>query len=341
MLTVPSIRGVQVRTLLLILTLLSSAAFASDPSNALPAEASQALHSSGHAAIYSLEPWQDPDKKVARFQGYEILGKSDLSDAQKSVAVGAFDSAIAGWDGAVAMCFDPRHALRTQFKGHVYDFLLCYSCQQMQVFRDGELIGGAGVAGSPDVLNHLMTSLQLPLSHSLEDMEEDQKAEKAHQDAGLQRFLAKMPPSIRPFWDADANLQAGIAPLGQPMEDLRAAFSSANPDRDAAIRTLLVWFGSGAGPWSGFPGYEIIAEQLLLTYPTDSIIRAAQAPDASGELLEGSARYFAGWEFYKRYPTDVALIPTSLKQRLFEHTLHTGDVADDDRRARAKRAFAE
>lgn len=327
--------------LLISWMLASSTAVASDRPNALPAEAAQALHSTGHAVIYSLEPWDDPDKKVARLQGYEILGQSDLSDAQRLIAVDAFDSAIAGWDGAMAACFDPRHALRIQFKGHVYDFLLCYSCQQVEVFRDGKMLGGAGAAGSPKVLNDLMTSLQLPLSHSLEDMEKSQEAENARNEAGQKRFLAAMPPSIKPFWDADANFQSGMLPFGKAMEDLRAAFTSANPDRDAAIQTLLVWFGSGTGRWSGFPGYEDIADQLLLDYPTDRIIAAAQAPDASDALLEGAARYFAGWDFSKRHPLDMALVPASLKQRLLEHTLHTGDTDDDDRRDRAKYAFAK
>ncbi|WP_460735227.1 hypothetical protein [Lysobacter tyrosinilyticus] len=325
--------------LLISWMLASSTAVASDRPNALPAEAAQALHSTGHAVIYSLEPWDDPDKKVARLQGYEILGQSDLSDAQRSIAVDAFDSAIAGWDGAMAACFDPRHALRIQFKGHAYDVLLCYSCQQVEVFRDGKMLGGAGAAGSPKVLNDLMASLQLPLSHSLEDMEKSQEAENARNAAGRKRFLAAMPSSIEPFWDADANFQQGMLPFGKPMEDLRAAFTSANPDRDAAIQTLLVWFGSGSGRWSGFPGYEEIAEQLLLDYPTDRIIAAAQAPDASDALLEGAARYFAGWYFSKRHPQDRALVPASLKQRLLEHTLHTGDTDDEDRRDRAKYAF--
>ncbi|MEG3789156.1 hypothetical protein V1318_03385 [Lysobacter sp. CCNWLW3] len=325
--------------LLISWLLASSCAVASDLANALPAEATQALHSTGHAVIYSLEPWADPDKNVVRLQGYQILGRSDLSDAQRSIAVGAFDSALAGWEGAIAACFDPRHALRIQFEGHAYDFLLCYSCQQVEVFRDGKMIGGAGITGSPEVLNDLMTSLQLPLSHSLEDMEKGQQAEIARIEAGQKRFLAAMPPSIKPFWDADANLQSGIPPL--PMADLRAAFTSANPDRDAAIRVLLVWFGSGTGRWSGFPGYEDIAGQLLLDYPTDRIVAVAQAADTSEALLEGAARYFAGWGFSKRHPLDIALVPASLKQRLLEHTLRTGDVDDEDRRDRAKHAFAK
>lgn len=327
--------------LLISLMLASSVAVASDGLNALPAEAAQALHSNGSAIIYSLEPWEDPDKEGARLQQYEILGQSDLTDAQRSIAVGAFDSAIAGWDGNVAACFDPRHALRIQYKGHAYDFLLCYSCHQMAVFRDGKLLGGVGAAGSPKVLNDLMTSLRLPLSHSLEDMERSQKAEDARNEAGLKRFLAAMPSSIKPFWDADADFRSGGPSLGKSMEDLRAAFTAANPDRDAAIRTLLVWFGSGNGRWSGFPGYEDVVGQLLLDYPTDRIIAAAQAPDASDALLEGAARYLAGWDFSKRHPQDMALIPVSLKQRLLEHTLRTGDAADDDRRDRAKHAFAK
>lgn len=331
------------KTFLLILSILAPGlVVASEPANALPGEATQALHSNGRAVLYSLEPWgRSAEKEIARLHDYEILGQADLSAAQRSIAVRAFDAAIAGWDGAIAACFDPRHALRIQFDGRTYDFLLCYSCQQMQVFRDGKPFADVGAAGSPDVLNDLLKSLRLPLSHSLEAMEKLQAVEDARNEAGQRRFLAAMPPAIRPSWDADPSLWSGLPASDEQIEGLRKAFAAANPDRDAAIRALLVWFGSGTGRWSGFPGYEAIAGQLLLDYPTDRIIVAAQAPDASEALLEGAARYFAGWGFYQRRPQDMALVPPSLKERLLQHTLHTGDAEDRDRRERATHAFAE
>jgi hypothetical protein len=326
-----------------VLMLAATAATASEPTNALPADAQLALHSTGSHIIYSLEPSPDPHrepgKALGKLQRVDILGQSELSDAQRKVAVDAFDAAIAGWDGLVAACFEPRHALRVPFKGSQYDFLLCYTCNQMWVYRDGQRIGSVGVTGSPDVLNRLMASLQLPLSDSLERWDKAQEGERARSQAGLKRFLAAMPASIRPFWEADSDFQAGMTPYGQKLDELRAAFVSAHPDRDAAVRTLLTWFGSGSGRWSGFPGFEALPEELLLDYPTADIVQAAQAPDASEALLEGAARYLAGWPFSRRHPQDLPLVPASLKQRLLDHTMRTGDANEEDRQQRARRAF--
>ena len=307
---------------------------------ALPAEAVQALHSKGHAILYSLEPWSDSNAKVPRFHGYQILGQSELTAAQEATAVASFDKAIAGFDGNMALCFDPRHAIRIRSDGHDFDFLLCYACHQLAVFRDDAKLAEIGASGAPQALNALLTSLHVPLSHSLEDLEKGRAAEDALIKAGEKRFLAAMPASLRPFWDADAGLRMGMIPMGKPLETLRAAFASANPDRDAAIRVLLVWNGSGNGRWNGFPGYEDIVRQLLQGYPTDRIVAVAQAPDASEVLLEGAARYFAASGFMRRNPQEAALVPAALRQRLLEHTLRTSDIPGDERTSWAKEAFS-
>lgn len=308
-------------------------------SNTLPDEVQQALHSGGHAELYSLEPWEVPDKKTAKFHGYEILGRSGLSPDQEFTAVAAFDAAITGFDGAIAACFDPRHAIQIRTNGHTYDFLLCYSCQQLDVYRDGKSLAAVGATGSPNVLNELLTSLHIPLSHSLEDMEASKQEEQKKSDEGMKRWLPVMPASIRRVWDVDQQFRMGICPSRKPLGDLKEALQAEIPDRDARIRRLLVLYGSGTGPWSGFPEYECISEVLLQDYPTEHIVAVAQAPDASDAMLEGAARYLGGWDLAHRHPQDLRLIPAQLKKRLLEHTLRTGDPEDADRRERAMHAF--
>lgn len=310
-------------------------------SNTLPAEVQQALHSGGHAVLYSLEPWEDPDKKTAKFHGYEILGRSELTPAQESTAVAAFDSAITGFDGAIAACFDPRHAISIRTNHHTYDFLLCYSCQQLEVYRDGKSVASVGATGSPKVLNELLTSLHIPLSHSLEDMQARQQEEQKKSDEGMKRWLPVMPASIRRVWDVDQQFRMGMCPFGKPLADLKEALQAEISDRDARIRRLLVLYGSGKGPWSGYPAYEGISEVLLRDYPTEQIVAVAQAPDASDALLEGAARYLGEWVRSHRLPQDLRLVPAQLKKRLLEHTLRTGDPEDDDRRNRAAHAFGD
>jgi hypothetical protein len=322
-----------------VLALVLTAQCARADTNALPAEAQKALHSGGPAIVYSLEPWSDPKKNVARLHGFEILGQSELTSVQESSAVTAFDTAIAGFDGMVAACFDPRHAIRIQANGHTYDFLLCYSCHQVEVYRDEELLGGAGAAGSPKVLNDLLASLQVPLSHSLEEMQAKQEKEQKKTDEAKKRWLLVMPMSMRRVWDVDKQFQMGMDPYGKALDNLKKALEAEIPDRDERIRRLLVLYGSGMGPWTGYPAYEDISSELLQDYPTEQIVAVVQVSNPDDALLEGAARYFAGWEFWRRHPKDLASVPTQLKERLLIHTMAYGDPEDSDRRERAVHAF--
>ncbi len=94
--------------------------------------------------------------------------------------------------------------------------------------------------------------------------------------------------------------------------------------------------GSGAGPWSGYPAYESVAEQMLLEYPTPELVAAVSGRQLSEEEMEGAARLFGGWEFNRSRPSDNALIPDDLKTNLLEHSLRS---TDEDKRNRAKHAF--
>lgn len=324
---------------ILLCVLLAAAPHARAQPNVLSAEAKAALHSGGPAILYSLEPWADPDEKAARLHNFEILGQSPLSVSQRSTAVEAIDAAIAGFDNVVASCFDPRHALRIQSNGHTYDFLLCYSCHQLEIYRDDKWLESLGAAGSPAVLNALLDSLRVPLSHSLEDSIASQREQQKTFDGGMKRWLPTMPVSIRHAWDTSPQFRMGMNPYGKALSDLEKSLQEEIPDLDERIRRLLTMYGSGVGPWSGYPAYEDISADLLKDIPTEQVIAVAERSDASGAVLEGAARYFVGWSFRHYHPQDFALLPEKLKGVLLEHTLHSGDPKDEERRESATKAF--
>jgi len=95
----------------------------------------------------------------------------------------------------------------------------------------------------------------------------------------------------------------------------------------------MAWFGSGAGPWSGFPGYEEIAEKLLRQYPTTELIRAVESRNLTNQELEGAARILGGWT---PIPDDTP-IPAELRRTLLDHCLKS---SDQDKVERARKAFA-
>jgi hypothetical protein len=158
-------------------------------------------------------------------------------------------------------------------------------------------------------------------------------AQFAQNKKDWERWLTAMPKAVQLVW-SDALGQFGEVDL----VPLRAAVEHEMPDRGERILALLEWFGSGAGPWSGFPSYESAAANLLLDFPTTEIIKAAQSASLSSAQTEGVARLFAGWEFGRKRAKDLKELPEPLKKALWNHTKLS---QDKDKIERAKRVFAK
>ena len=65
------------------------------------------------------------------------------------------------------------------------------------------------------------------------------------------RWLTAMPKAIVPVWSYSLGVFSFV-----DITPLRAALEREVPNETSRILALLQWFGSGAGPWSGFPYYE-------------------------------------------------------------------------------------
>lgn len=296
--------------------------------NELPPEVAQALAAPEKVILYSLEPWDRATAADHTLHRFKILGETELARKQFQIAIGEFEAAVAGWDGRIAMCFDPRHAIRVTVKGADYDLLLCYECHQLYVYRGDRVIAELGARGSPKVLDAMLTAAKLPLSRSGKELVEQQKAAQG----AYARWMDAMPGSLKPLWNV--ALRNVLSPEVQP---LRSALAGQFPDTRARILALYAWFGSGSGPWSGFPSYESVAERLLLDFPTDKLIATASGTRLSEQQTEGAARLFAGWTLYTERPEDRDSVPPDLRKLLLEHTLKS---KDEDKVARAKKAFA-
>ena len=151
----------------LLLVLIASPIWAAPYENKLPVDAAEALHASEKVILYSLEPtsWGTTNN----LQGFKILGQATLDGKQAVTAVAAFESAICKKEPKFeVLCFDPRHAIRVKSKGHTFDFLLCYNCSHLYIYRDNNIISELDAKGSPKVLNDLLTINNIPLSKSNE-----------------------------------------------------------------------------------------------------------------------------------------------------------------------------
>lgn len=309
-----------------ILVVLASAA---PTANTIPVDAVQALHASRSGDLYSLEPWSQPPGRGPALYRFQILGKKRIDGVAYKAAAEELEAAVGRWDDKMAACFDPRHALHVTSRGHRFEFLLCYACHQMAVYRDGKRIGTLGIAGSAKPMNALLAAAKLPISKSYDEDAELARAKRS-EDA-YRRWRDATPQSLR-------NIEVGNLPFvgDDVIARMAAVMKAEHPQINERLLVLLGWFGSGAGPWSGFPAHEDIPERLLLLYSTEELLGALDSAELSKSQLEGAARLFAGWSFGQQRPADKDKLSKAWKKRLLAQSQGS---QDKDKRDRAMHAF--
>jgi hypothetical protein len=159
-------------------------------------------------------------------------------------------------------------------------------------------------------------------------------AEQELSRQAVERWVASMPAALKPSWQE--MREAGDDGRDLDSKRLRAALAKAAPEEGEQIRALYAWFGSGAGPWSGFPSYEEVAERLLLTYSTSELLAVAEKEGLTEAELEGAARLFGGWTFGQEREEDLARLSPALRARLLAQAIKSDD---EDKRGRAQDAF--
>jgi len=161
----------------------------------------------------------------------------------------------------------------------------------------------------------------------------ERQAQSRKADMDERRWLEAIPSSVRPLW-ANALRQYNPPTRLPDWEPLNIALANQYPNTPDRIRALMAWYGSGAGPWSGFPGYEEIAEKLLRQYPTADLIGAVENSNITKQELEGAARILGGWTPVP----DRTPIPAGLRRTLLDDCLES---SDQDKQQRARKAFAD
>lgn len=152
------------------------------------------------------------------------------------------------------------------------------------------------------------------------------------------RWYSAMPNGLKEAFDAQ-RYKLGI-PGMYDLRQMNIILEREYPEKNHRIRTLLQWYGSASNSdsWSSLYEYEVIAEQILLQYPTKELLTAINGVGLSELQIEGAARLFAGWSFYKNHPDDAALISPSLKKRFLDHALKSGNP---EKAERARSAFKQ
>lgn len=137
-------------------------------SSKLPPEAGKALHNAERFELFSINPDQKAFQIAKEGDGYHrwpVLGQAVITDpAVRARLVDALEDGASANDGEVHNCFWPRHGIRVTHAGHTYDFLICFFCYQMEIYREDGQRWNVFITDSPKaVFNAEVTAAGLPL----------------------------------------------------------------------------------------------------------------------------------------------------------------------------------
>lgn len=100
----------------------------------IPVKSKAILERADQFQLLSLEPRFQRESTPDDFHGYRVLGAMPIRDAKtRKRLVAAFEKGIAGNDGVLAACFNPRHGIIVTRNDQQADLVICFECFQFQV----------------------------------------------------------------------------------------------------------------------------------------------------------------------------------------------------------------
>lgn len=131
----------------------------------IPENVRNVLDAPEKVVLYSVEPlWA----KQNEFHGYKAIGSVEIDATQYTLIFNEIRSASKKWLDAstktMAACFLPMQAIRVTSKKHIFDFLISYECQQIEIFENDKLVFNSGVYGDSTLLNSILTAANIPLA---------------------------------------------------------------------------------------------------------------------------------------------------------------------------------
>ena len=91
--------------------------------------------------LYSLKPFpthsENGKPDPGTFEDYPIVGKTEIPADRRNEVLAQLYNGLAVPDNFLSFgCFSPRHGLRAEKGKQCVDLMICFSCQQMQVFTE-------------------------------------------------------------------------------------------------------------------------------------------------------------------------------------------------------------
>ncbi|MCL4678019.1 MAG: hypothetical protein KJ017_05420 [Alphaproteobacteria bacterium] len=130
-------------------------------------EALKALVEAKTVTAYTLVGLSPQDPIGAGYEekihGHPVIAHKIIEGVLAHDMARAFERSIVN-QISLGACFQPRHALTVKTEKHSYDYLLCFECVGLAIYKDGQFIAKVGTHRDYSELNALMVSAGLPLS---------------------------------------------------------------------------------------------------------------------------------------------------------------------------------
>jgi hypothetical protein len=132
----------------------------------LPRVASTALDAADRYELLSLDPRLRVPATPDLFHGFRVLGQTVVSDEgtrrelNRALRKGA-ESIFANRP----RCFNPRHGIRVTRAGRTTDFLICFECEQVEVWSGDQLVADWMTDSSPQpMFDQVLQHAGVPLA---------------------------------------------------------------------------------------------------------------------------------------------------------------------------------
>ena len=136
----------------------------------LPFTAARALDGADKYELLSLDWERSESPSPDDFYRHRVLGHTEIDDGTVRQRLNAaLRHGVESPLTSLPMCFNPRHGIRVVRGGHETDFLICFECHQVQVWRDGHVVATWTTDASPKAaFDEALKSAGVPLPKPVE-----------------------------------------------------------------------------------------------------------------------------------------------------------------------------
>ncbi len=319
--------------------------------------------------LYSLEPKTDNpeinnpilnEKKkknlpisLPKHYGTNLLGQTQVSGKEARLAAAEFRSVLGGNAIVMCACWEPRHAIRVVTQDHTYDYLLCYQCIEMKIYKDGHFLTSLKVrvnAGNPGILNQMLkeAGVKLPYIYSDEFLAIQEQKRQAVLDK-KKPWVDAMPEIFQPHIKEVLEFEEYKFFAKNHDEIIKAPFHEALEkklsNKSDRILALLEWHAFG-DYWdiSKTPEYQTLAYGLLLDFEPEEIFAALKDRQLTHLQKEGAIRLYLdmyinrilGMDVHVKHRRGLEKIQPELEEILYGHIVKFYDKSNSYKVRRVK-----